>query len=175
MKKLFAALLIGGFSFLLSCEGPPGPPGVPGVPGQDGINLLSEVFEVEVDFTADNNYEQVFDFDPPIFDDDVVMAYLEWETVENNRIWRALPQTLFFDEGVLIYNFDFSSSDFRLFLDTTFEPNLLSDEWTQNQNFRIVVIPGEFATARIDLNDYEAVMKMLNATEKDVVKLQPRK
>ncbi len=175
MKKLFTGLLLSGFFIFQSCEGPPGPPGLPGPAGQDGINLLSEVFEVEVDFTAENGYEAVFEFDPPIFDDDVVMVYLEWETIDNNRIWRALPQTIFLEEGVLVYNFDFSTIDFRLFLDPTFEPQLLGIDWTENQVFRIVIIPGEFANARIDLNDYEAVMKLLNATEEDVVKLHQKK
>jgi hypothetical protein len=174
MKKLFAGLLIGGFFIFQSCEGPPGPPGLPGQDGQDGINLLSEVLEVNVNFTDANNYEAVFDFAPPIFEGDVVLAFLQWETIENNNVWRALPQTIFFEEGVLIYNFDFSRVDFRLFLDTTFEPELLGNDWTDNQVFRIVIVPGDFANARLDLTDYEAVMRLINASEEDVVKLKQK-
>lgn len=172
MKKILIALLMTGFVALQSCEGPQGPPGLPGL---DGTNIVSEVFEETVNFTQANNYEEVFDFTPPIFSSDVVLVFLEWEAQNNNSIWRALPQTIFLEEGVLIYNFDFSSQDFRLFLETTFEPSLLADDWTRNQKFRIVIVPGEFANARIDFSDYEAVMKLIGAKEENVIDLDFRK
>lgn len=172
MKKILIAFLITGFVSLQACEGPQGPAGLPGL---DGANIVSEVFEETVNFTQANNYEEVFDFTPPIFPSDVVLVFLEWEAQNNNSIWRALPQTIFLEEGVLTYNFDFSSQDFRLFLETTFDPSLLADDWTRNQKFRVVIVPGEFANARIDFSDYEAVMRLIGAKEGNVVDLDLRK
>ncbi|ERM84773.1 hypothetical protein P872_23990 [Rhodonellum psychrophilum GCM71 = DSM 17998] len=172
MKKTLIAFLITGFVALQSCEGPQGPAGLP---GQDATNIVSEVFEQTVNFTQSNNYEEVFNFTPPIFTSDVVLVFLEWETQNNNSIWRALPQTVFLEEGVLIYNFDFSRQDFRLFLETTFNAGLLPDVFTRNQKFRVVIVPGEFANARIDFSDYEAVMNLIGAKEGNVVDLDLRK
>jgi hypothetical protein len=94
--------------------------------------------------------------------------------LNGNTIWRLLPQTVFFDEGVLVYNFDFSRVDFAIFLETTFDPALLSNSWTRNQRFRIVIIPADFGSARIDYNDYEGVMDLLQLSEKDFVKLKSK-
>ncbi len=171
MKKLLTILFAGIILFLQSCEGPPGPEGAQGKPGKDGGIEFSQVFEVKTSFTTANNFEAIYDFKPAIFDSDMVVAYILWETINNNKVWRPIPQTVFFDEGVLIYNFDFTKADFRLFLETTFDPRTLGSDWTANQTFRVVVIPGEFANARLDLSNYEAVMKLINATEEDVVKL----
>jgi hypothetical protein len=174
MKKLFSLILLGGFAFLHACVGPVGPPGPPGVPGQDGQVLLGEVFEVDVNFTAANNYTDEFNLTPPIFASDVVLIYIKWETLNGNTIWRLLPQSVFFDEGVLVYNYDFSRVDFSIFLETTFDPALLSNSWTRNQRFRIVIIPAEFGSARIDYNDYDGVMNLLGISETDIVTLKSK-
>lgn len=177
MKRISLLLLIGGISVFHACVGPMGPPGLAGPQGpqgQPGVNIVSEVFEVDANFTAQNGYQEVFSFTPPIFNSDVVMAYIRWEVQSGNTIWRALPQTVLFQEGTLIYNFDFSRVDFSLFLDSNFELSGLNDSWTRNQRFRIVIIPGEFAGARLDLSDYNAVMEYLGKTEKDVKKLYPK-
>lgn len=171
MKRILLPFLLVTVSFFHACVGPMGPPGLPGPQGpqgQPGVNIVGEVFEVTANFTAQNNYQEVFSFTPPIFNSDVVMAYLEWEVQGGNTIWRALPQTVFHQEGTFIYNFDFTRADFSLFLDSNFEPGLLENFWTRNQKFRIIIIPGEFANARLDLNDYEGVMKLIGATEDDV-------
>jgi hypothetical protein len=76
-------------------------------------------------------------------------------------------QNIFFDQGVLIYNHDFTSTDFRLFLDGPLDYSTLSADWTQNQVFRIVVVPGDYAGARIDYTNYEAVTRMLGIEEYD--------
>jgi hypothetical protein len=97
MKKLnllaFSIIALIGFQ---ACEGPQGPPGFD---GQDGVNIVSEVFEVEVDFTEQNNYSEQLRFDPAIIESDVVLAFIEWEIDGGKSVWRALPQTVFFNEG----------------------------------------------------------------------------
>lgn len=174
MKKLFALMLLGGFAFLHACVGPVGPPGPPGPRGLDGEVILGEAFEVDANFTAANDYTEEFILNPPIFESDVVLVYIRWETLNGNTIWRLLPQTVFFDEGVLVYNFDFSRVDFALFLETTFDPALLGNDWTRNQKFRIVILPAEFGSAKIDLQDYDGVMNLLGLSESDIVQLKSK-
>lgn len=174
MKKLSLLILLGGLAFIHACVGPTGPPGLPGPPGADGQVLLGEAFEVDVNFTAANGFLEEFSFDPPIFSSDVVLIYIRWETLNGNTIWRMIPQTVFFEEGALVYNFDFSRVDFAIFLETTFDPAVLDNSWTRNQRFRVVVVPAELGSARIDYSDYNAVIDMLGLTEESFVKLEPK-
>ncbi|WP_026946867.1 hypothetical protein [Algoriphagus marincola] len=174
MKRLLAIIGIASIFAFQACEGPMGPPGPPGLDGLDGVNIVGEAFEVEVDFTEANDYREIFEFDPEIFESDVVLAYVLWETNNGTPIWRPLPQNIFFQEGVLIYNYDFSQFDFSVFLDGPIDYSLLADDWTQNQIFRIIVVPADFAGSRIDFSDYEAVTKLLEIEENDFIKLSPK-
>lgn len=174
MKKLnLIALSIIGLISFQACEGPQGPPGFDGL---DGVNIVSEVFEVEVDFTEANNYSEQLRFDPAIIESDVVLAFIEWEIDGGNSVWRALPQTVFFNEGgVLIYNYDFSKVDFRLFLDGAVNPANLGEEWRLNQLFRVIVVPGDYASNRIDFTNYEAVTAMLGLKDEDFKRIDLKK
>ncbi|WP_026968623.1 hypothetical protein [Algoriphagus terrigena] len=172
MNKIYSMLALIGLIAFQACEGPEGPIGPPGPEGEPGINIVSEVFEVDADFNAENGYAAIFDFDPAIVESDVVLAFIEWEKSGESSVWRALPQTYFFEQGVLIYNHDFTSTDFRLFLDGPLDYSQLSADWTQDQTFRIVIVPGDFAGARIDFTNYEAVTEMLGVDEEDFHKVQ---
>ncbi len=174
MKKLLAiSLSLFGILFFQACEGPVGPPGLDGL---DGVNIVSEVFEVEINFTQANNYSEQLRFDPAIIESDVVLAFIEWETDGGNSVWRALPQTVFFNEGgVLIYNYDFSKVDFRLFLDGAIDPATLGEEWRLNQLFRVIVVPGDYASNRIDFTNYEAVTAMLGLKNEDFKRIDLKK
>jgi len=174
MKKLnllaFSIIVLIGFQ---ACEGPQGPPGFDGL---DGVNIVSEVFEVEVDFTEENNYSEQLRFDPTIIESDVVLAFIEWEIDGGNSVWRALPQTVFFNEGgVLIYNYDFTQVDFRLFLDGAINPANLGEEWRINQLFRVIVVPGDYASSRMDFTNYEAITAMLGLKDEDFKRIDLKK
>ncbi len=175
MRKITAVFGLLGILIVQACEGPPGPPGLPGLNGEDGVNIVSEVFEVELDFTAQNDFQEVFEFKPPIIASDVVLVFIEWETDSETPIWRALPQTVFFEEGVLIYNYDFTSSDFRLFLDGPIDFATLGAEWRMDQTFRVIVVPGNFTSSRIDFTNYEAVTKLLGLEEDDFKRIELKK
>lgn len=169
---IFSLIALIGFQ---ACEGPVGPQGPIGPQGEDGITIVGEAFEVEVDFTAANDYKEIYEFDPEIYDSDVVLIYIQWEQDNGTPIWRPLPQTVFFQEGVLMYNYDFTRFDFSVFLDGPLDYSLLGDDWTQNQLFRVVIVPADFSTtARIDYADYDAVTKMLGIEEDDFVRLSPK-
>jgi hypothetical protein len=158
-----------------SCEGPPGPEGQPGVNGVNGVNIVAEVFEVKLDFTPQNNFERVFNLTPAILNSDVILVYIQWEKEGNTPIWRALPQTAFFDQGILVYNYDFTSKDFRIFMDGQVNLTSLSAEWKTNQTFRVIIVPGKFSSARIDLTNYEAVTALLGLKDEDFQKIDLRK
>ena len=68
-----------------------------------------------------------------------------------------MPQTVIFDNASLIYNFDFTQEDVRFFLDGDIDFNTLSDVWTQNQVFRVVVVPADNIDG-VDVSDINAVL-----------------
>ncbi|WP_075350605.1 hypothetical protein [Algoriphagus marinus] len=174
MKKLnllaLSIIILIGFQ---ACEGPVGPPGLDGL---DGVNIVSKVFEVEVNFTQANNYIEKLIFEEANIESDVVLAFIEWEIDGGKSVWRALPQTVFFNEGgVLIYNYDFTLDDFRLFLDGAINPANLGEEWRLNQLFRVIVVPGDYASSRIDFTNYEAVTAMLGLKDEDFKRIDLKK
>ncbi|MBP1840462.1 hypothetical protein [Formosa algae] len=139
---------------LTSCEGDQGIPGVDGVDGE-----VAPAFEIELDFNAANNYEITQTYGFTIVPSDVVLVYMSWETVDGTEIWRLVPQTQFFDDGgVLTYNYDFTDTDFRIFLDATFDLGVLDDVWTQNQFFRVVVVPADYING-LDIENYDDIIQ----------------
>ena len=161
MKTITTFLLLFTAIIISSCEGPVGPPGVP---GEDGDALIGTVFEMEGDFRASNNYELFFNFPNnfEIYDTDVVLVYILWETTNGNQtdVWRLIPQTRFIDDGVIQYNFDYTVSDVRIFLETTFDYADLLPAETDNQIFRIAVLPADFIASKksIEINDLDVLL-----------------
>jgi hypothetical protein len=155
--------------------------------GDDSGNgsLLGSVFEVEGDFTARNNFSLGFEFPKNfvVYETDVVLVYILWEQTTDKTgkvtdVWRLLPQTVVLGNGVLQYNFDYTLNDVQIFLDGTVDFNTLLPAESQDQVFRIVVLPADFAIIHsIDLSNLDLVMKSLsinpeavkkfNMTEKD--------
>lgn len=160
MKKITSILLLFTAILISSCEGPVGPP------GQDGDALIGTIFEKEGDFTAANNYELYFNFPNnfEIYDTDVVLVYILWETttVNGNQtdVWRLMPQSRFIDDGVIQYNFDYTVTDVRFFLETTFDYADLLPAETDNQVFRIAVLPADFLATKksVEINDLNVLM-----------------
>ncbi|WP_420316155.1 hypothetical protein [Ekhidna sp.] len=157
MKRLYTLLLSG--LVLFGCQGPIGPRGFDGRDGIDGINgEEGYVFEYQFSFTAPD-YSQLLllpnDFE--MRDSDVMLVYFLWEiTEENVEVWRALPQTLYFSDGLLAYNYDFTKFDANVFLDGTVNLNGLGADLTDNWIARVVVVPAQFS-GRIDYSNYEEV------------------
>jgi hypothetical protein len=160
MRHILSLLFVSALLFT-SCEGDQGPPGFDGLDGLDGGLIVSSAFEIEVDFNQANNYEIIEPYGFDVFPFDVTLVYILWETSNGQDIWRLVPQSVEFLDGTLTYNFDFTQSDVRLFLDGTTDFSLLAPEWTQNQVFRVVVIPAENVDG-LDISDINAVMKANN-------------
>lgn len=163
MKKITTILLILSAVIIISCEGPMGPPGLQ---GQDGNALIGTIFEIEGDFTPQNDYRLVFDFpnDFVIYNTDVVLVYILWEQTDNLDVWRLLPQTVVLKDeygtDVLQYNFDYTVVDVQVFLEGTIDFNtLLPEEW-KDQIFRIAVLPADFmAKKSFDMSDFNSILK----------------
>ena len=164
MKKLLSFITVFALLFT-ACEGPQGPPGFEGpqgLPGQNGETALA--FEITTNFNAPNfSHEEPYGF--TVFPDEITLVYILWETLnDGSRVWRLMPQTVIFDNGDdLVYNFDFTTQEVLLFLEGSNLP-ALGNEWTQNQTFRIVVIPTT-SFSRIDLTDINAVIDFYGITE----------
>lgn len=161
-------LLLASLFIVSSCEGPMGPP------GQDGDALIGTIFEMEGDFNASNKYELYFDFPQnfEIYNTDVVLVYILWDVVnlngKNTDVWRLMPQTIvlkdispnYTETDVLQYNFDYTVNDVRIFLETTMNFNDLLPAETQDQVFRIAVLPADFIAGKksAEISDLSLLM-----------------
>lgn len=162
MKKY---IIILSAVFLVSCvegQGPAGPQGPEGPPGPVG-----QAYEVEASFDESNNYSVVSTFpeEMEVLDSDVIAVYLLWEVDQNtgNDVWQPLPVSVFFDDGELQYGFDHTLTDVKLFLTGDTNLNTVGDDFTQNQIFRVAVLPVDYVQAnKINLNNIEEVMKAVS-------------
>lgn len=148
------------------CEGPEGPPGPP---GQDG--LLGGVIEItNVSFTSANNFSIVSNF-APIFDTDMVLVYRLSGINNGVDIWSLVPETHYFPDGTLDFNYDFefTKSSVNIFMVGN-DLGTVSDEFRINQIFRIVIIPADFISS-VDKNSYKAVISKLNIKESQIQKI----
>lgn len=168
MKKLIVLLIS---VTLLSCEGPQGPPGPPGFDG-----LIGNVFDVEVNFTPGNGYSNLIAFpnNIEVFESDVVMVYLLEEQVSDPSgpidVWTPLPQSFFVDGGnQVVYNFNHTFLDVNLFLDGNVNLDTLGPGFTNNQVFRIAILPADFLeNFDGNLQNYSQVMQALKVQNPDL-------
>ena len=164
MKRLFSLFTVFTLLFI-ACEGPQGPPGFDGLDGLDGLDgaiIASSAFEIEIDFNADNNYEYIEAYGFEVLPSDVTLVYILWDTDNGQDIWRLMPQTTYLnDDSTLVYNFDFTQNDVRFFLDGTTDFSTLDNVWTQDQVFRVVVVPADNVDG-IDVSDINAVLSLNN-------------
>jgi hypothetical protein len=157
MKRII--LFTSVFALLLTaCTGDQGTPGFDGFDGQDGGIFVASAFEIVIDFNEDEDYQFTEPYGFEVFPSDVTLVYIEWETDNGEPIWRLLTQTEYFDDGILVYNYDFTQQDVRIFLDGTIDFNTLDNVWTQNQAFRVVVIPADNVDG-LDLSNLDVIMQ----------------
>ncbi len=164
MKKISILLVTFALILFNACTGdigPQGPAGFDGIDGADG--LIGSIFEVEVTFTEADGYEFFTDIPTSIdvFDTDIVIAYILSGVDNGVDIWEPLPQTLFFDNGILLYGYDYTLNDVSFFIDGTIDPTTLDALFTDNIVFRVAVIPADLA-AGINTENINEVMNTLN-------------
>lgn len=182
MKKIITMLFISVF-VLTSCsnDGPAGPQGPQGPDGEDGINILGTTYEYDVNFEylASGNYYSAFlDYDQIEPSDGVLVYRLEVSQDNNgNNIdtWSLLPQVFFLEQGIIQYVFTHTTVDVELIIDGNFDLSNLNNGFTQNQVFRVIVVPSDpagFASSTgVDLSDIDAVLKTLNIDNSDIIRM----
>jgi len=140
----------------------------------DGIDndTISAVIEITTSFNPNNNFNRLITITPQIFPSDMIFVFRLSDVVNGNDVWQLLPQTYFLDFGNEVdYNYDFTVNDVSIFMGANFDLTLLSPIWTQNQTFRIVIIPGYFSgktSKPVDFKDYKAVIKAYNIDESKI-------
>jgi hypothetical protein len=164
-KKIGLLLAIVGATVLLSCEGPQGETGPD-----------SAVYEYQnVSFNPNNQYTFSRQINTKL-EDNVLIYRLSGVINSSTPIWQLVPRTIYFDNGdEFDYDYDFSRVDFTIYVggnyDYTTETFLLN-----NQTFRIVVIPGQFANKgtknTLDLSNYKAIIKAYHIDESKIKTLQ---
>lgn len=151
MKHVFLTLVSLNLLFS-SCQGPEGPPGV------TGVNILGKVIEVSIDLDHSNGYQQVvtLPLDVEVFESDAILVYRHEGIFDTADIWTPLPTT-YFDAGggTFLYTFNHTYFDVKFFLDGNFNLNTLGPEWTQNQLFRIAIVPAEYGDGSWSMEDIE--------------------
>jgi hypothetical protein len=165
MKKIlltFATIAI----LFSSCQGPQGPPGL------DGINILGQTFERTVNFQfnphPDILLQEALVTIPTtieVYESDAILVYrLEGQLANNVDMWSLIPQNFFLSEGRIIqYVYNHTFFDIMLQIDGNFDMATVPSNFTQNQTFRFVVVPSDFATQTgVDIQDYNAVINALN-------------
>lgn len=180
MKKITLALSAVLVLIITSCQ-VNGIDGLDGLDGQDGLDApLSKVIDIEGDFTLENDYSIFYEFesDIEVFETDIVLVYILFDqTVDTNGeavdIWRLLPQTRILDQGLLQYNSDHTFFDVNIFLESDFDLSTLLAGDTDNQIFRIAVIPAETTgKSSLDTSDMNAVLSTLDIEENDIRKIE---
>lgn len=148
IMKTIAALLFMTV-VLISCgeRGPVGPEGPPGPPGQDGAEILPTSFEFNATLSPENNFEFFSGIpeDIEVFDSDVMIAFVLEDYIEEDdlEVWRQLPIAEFNSRGTVLFDFDFTAIDVRVFLDANY--NLNASDGYQDVLIRAVHIPADFA------------------------------
>lgn len=135
---------------LMACKGDRGPQ------GPAGINILGQVFETTINFGPGNNFSAFIDFpsNVEVYESDAVLVYLLEEVVDGDiDVWTPLPQTYFINgQGTMIYSFNHTFLDLKIFLDGDFPLEELPPSFTQDQTFRIAVVPSEFANDNVSMH-----------------------
>ena len=86
-------------------------------------------------------------------------------------IWTPLPQTYFLTEGTLLYSFNHTFFDVAIFLDGDYDLSLTPDAFSQDQIFRIVVVPADpFGSFDLNALSFGQVMEALGKKESDIIK-----
>lgn len=167
MKKIFLLLATFGLLTLSGCNNDDDRIIDNGYVDNDTYSEVVDLNNVNLGFDASTGrYSIVFPLDPPIFSSDVILAY-RWINDDGFWVWDPIPATLYLSDGNEVdYRFNFNEESVLIYADATF--NLASaPEFTQNQSFRIVIVPGYFAET-MQTNDYDSVMSSLRQSQIEV-------
>ncbi len=159
MKKMILCLFI--VVGLVACEGDPGPMGPPGdaIVGQtfefDNINFQynSGIWTALVDIPADIE----------VLPSDAILVYLVQSVPGTNGpvdTYSLIPQEFYTAQGTVEYLYNHTANDVELIIDGNYDLSNLDPSFTDNQIFRFVVVPSDFATnPNVNIQSYEGLLK----------------
>ncbi|MEP5254622.1 MAG: collagen-like protein [Winogradskyella arenosi] len=170
MKNFTYVLLSLTFLFM-ACEGDQGPPGLNGLSADEYAALSFEVSPVDFQYNPDNGLQEALIALPyNLLDSDVVLVYRLEDVVTVNGqatdAWSPLPQNFFLEDANIIqYVFNHTYADVELLIDGNFELSTLDSAYTQNQVFRIVILPADLLNLNIDVSQLDDVIEAYNITD----------
>ncbi|MFV9482221.1 collagen-like protein [Christiangramia sp. ASW11-125] len=171
MKKLLSLILIASTIVACSSDGEVGPPGPP---GQDGVNIVGQAFEIEADFN-DPDYSVFADIPSTIevLESDVVLVYWLELVDDGTDVWNLIPQTIYFEDGEFQYNYNHTDFDVNIYLQGNIDLGTLGERYTQDQIFKIVVLPVDYAQDNnLDVSDYQSVKTSLDLNDSNIKRFE---
>ena len=170
MKKILLLLAMTGTLAFTGCTNDDEPDII-----ENNYTVKAEVFELSnVDFDPSNQFSILYNLGTaPLQPADMILVYRLRNVLEGRDIWELIPRTYYFaNEQELDYDYNFTRNDIELYLSFTDGLNMAAiPEFTQNQVFRIMIIPGWDNTARLDKTDYEAVANRYGISESNIKKI----
>ncbi|OAB78162.1 hypothetical protein [Cochleicola gelatinilyticus] len=121
--------------------------------------FLAQTFEVTttLSFNSNSNLYQSQRFTYPfeVFESDAVLAYrLEDIDEDGFDVWTQLPQNFYLANGDIVQYLHLQTFvDVQILLDGDYDPDTLPLFLTDNQTFRFVVVPSEFADANMSMDE----------------------
>lgn len=166
MKRITLILAVIGMVTLGSCS------------NDDDVDrdTIAEVYElrnVDFGYNPTDGYLIYETLNPQIAHGSSIIMYRLSGTIDSSTpIWQPIPRTLYFPEGELDYDFDFTREDFTIYAGGTYDLNL-TPNFINNQTFRLVIIPGYASNkmSNVDLSDYNAVIKAFNIDDSNIRQL----
>lgn len=147
MNKIIKPISALFFMILITSCGGRGPTGPEGPQGPPGPEILPASFEFNATLLQENDFEFFHDIPDEIevLDTDVVLAFVLEDYIEEDdlEVWRQLPITEFNGKGTLLFDFDFTLADVRIFLDANY--SLSNSDGYEDVLIRAVHIPADFA------------------------------
>ncbi len=171
MKKYFMLALVGLFSFgtMVSCDDRNDD-----VLVQDN-DTYSVVLDINnVDFTMEPGNMQsgtiIRSFTQPLVGTDVVLIYRKAGTAQDGSpVWQSIPRSVYFEDNILDYDFDFSKNDIHIYADGNYNLSTVP-EYVKSQTFRVVLVPASAGAknANVDYTDYQSVIKFYKINDSKV-------
>lgn len=167
MKNLLLFLAMSTAVLFTSCKGDPGPPGPAG-----GL-VYANVFETSIgsfqfDSSRNQLYSNFFSFPFTVYESDVVLAYhyegqYDIGNGQTADVWTQLPQNVFYNDGAgdfFQYNFNHTFIDVQFTIEGNFDLRNIDPAHSNNQLFRVAVVPAEFARTNPSMDDILEAMQM---------------
>ena len=165
MKKLMVFVLALTAVLAVSCTGSTGPMGPEGPPGLDGDGVIGQTFEFDgVNFDYEPGYNlwaTIVDIpnDIEVFDSDAILVF-RIESDGDADTFSMIPQSFYLDDGEISYVYNHTAGDVELLIDGNFDLSNLDPGFTDNQIFRFVVVPSDFANdPNVHINKYSDLLE----------------